>query len=330
MDLAALRRAEADWPRLRALWSELEFYTLLRQVPVPPPESAGEEVPVLEDQAALASYLARVPAGEPLAVDVTWAGGPPEPVPAALGLFHPAVGPARLTLPIGQLTAALSGRPLIAHDGKALIAWWLAQGSAAPESSVAVPEPPVAAHEAPVAAPEPPVVDDTAVAAYLLNPARTNYRLEDVSSELTGATPAEAPPGERGRTVWQLWERARGSLGEVALVSIYEELERPLIPVLARMERDGIRVDPVRLAEFSRELEGNLAALTHEIHALAGEEFNIGSPRQLAAVLFEKLKLPPVRRNQDRLLHRRGNARAARRSPTRCPPASSSTGCWPS
>ena len=291
MDLAAFRRVEADWPRLRALWLELEFHTLLRQVPAPPLEGAGEEVPVIADLAALSTYLARVPAGEPLAVDTAWASGPPEPVPGALGLFHPAAGPARVALPIGDLTVALGGRPLIAHDAKPLVACWLAQPAAAPEPAVA---PPGAA----VATPEAPAVDDTAVAAYLLNPARTNYRLEDVSSEFTGTEPAEAPPGARGRTVWQLWERARGALTEVALASIYEELERPLVPVLARMERDGIRVDPVRLAEFSKELEGNLAALTREIHALAGEEFNIGSPKQLAAVLFEKLKLPPVRRTK--------------------------------
>jgi DNA polymerase-1 len=298
MDLAAFRRVEADWPRLRALWLELEFHTLLRQVPAPPLEGAGEEVAVIADQAALSSYLARVPAGEPLAVDTAWDSGPPEPVPAALGLFHPAAGPARLALPIGDLTVALGGRPLIAHDAKPLVACWLAQRAAAPEPAVAAREAQEAAPEAPVVAPGAPVVDDTAVAAYLLNPARTNYRLEDVSSELSGTGPAEARSGERGRTVWQLWERARGALTEVALASIYEELERPLVPVLARMERDGIRVDPARLAEFSKELEGNLAALTREIHALAGEEFNIGSPKQLAAVLFEKLKLPPVRRTK--------------------------------
>jgi DNA polymerase I len=98
--------------------------------------------------------------------------------------------------------------------------------------------------------------------------------------------------------VWQLWQKTRAALGEVELAPVYDEMERPLIPVLARMERDGIRVDPARLAEFSKELEGSLASITREIHALAGEEFNIGSPKQLATILFEKLKLPPVRRTK--------------------------------
>ena len=70
------------------------------------------------------------------------------------------------------------------------------------------------------------------------------------------------------------------------------------MPVLAAMERHGIRVDPGRLADFSKELELTLERLTREIYALAGEEFNIGSPKQLAPILFEKLKLPPVKKTK--------------------------------
>jgi DNA polymerase-1 len=88
------------------------------------------------------------------------------------------------------------------------------------------------------------------------------------------------------------------ALEEVGLHALYQDVERPLIGVLARMERHGIRVDPVRLGEFSRELEVHLERTTREIFTLAGEEFNIGSPKQLAHILFEKLKLPPVRRTK--------------------------------
>ena len=88
------------------------------------------------------------------------------------------------------------------------------------------------------------------------------------------------------------------ALQEVGLHALYQDVERPLIGVLARMERHGIRVDPVRLGEFSRELEVHLERTTREIFTLAGEEFNIGSPKQLAHILFEKLKLPPVRRTK--------------------------------
>ena len=87
------------------------------------------------------------------------------------------------------------------------------------------------------------------------------------------------------------------ALDEVGLRSLYEDVERPLVTVLAAMERNGIRVDPGRLADFSRELELTLERVTREIYALAGEEFNIGSPKQLATILFEKLKLPPVKKD---------------------------------
>jgi DNA polymerase-1 len=88
------------------------------------------------------------------------------------------------------------------------------------------------------------------------------------------------------------------ALREVGLLELYEQVERPLVAVLAEMERHGIRVDPARLAEFSRELDLALERATRDIYGLAGEEFNIGSPKQLATILFEKLKLPPVKKTK--------------------------------
>src|SRR5438128_12434123 len=75
-------------------------------------------------------------------------------------------------------------------------------------------------------------------------------------------------------------------------------MELPLIPVLALMERHGIRVDPARLEAFAKELERDLDNLTREIYALAGEEFTIASPKQLATILFEKLALRGGRRTK--------------------------------
>ncbi len=303
VDLDAFRRREPDWDRLRALWTELEFHSLLRQLPAEPaPEATGGDVPTLADAAALAAYLAKVPAGEPLAVDAVTAGGPPEPVVAIVGLYHPVCGeavfvsggptsdplaspsaaarPAAPALPQSAddrgaaLVAGLAGRTLIGHDVKALAEWWLARGGALPAG------------------------EDTAVAAYLLNPARTNYKLEEVCAELLGQGPGIARPGTRARWIWDLWAMEPRGLQEVGLHALYQDVERPLIGVLARMERHGIRVDPVRLGEFSRELEVHLERTTREIYGLAGEEFNIGSPKQLAHILFEKLKLPPVRRTK--------------------------------
>jgi DNA polymerase-1 len=271
-DLEALRRQEPDWERLRALWTELELRTLLRQLPEQPgaPVAVADEAP-LDSPEALAAFLAKVPAGEPLAVDWTGEGGPPRPDVTRVGLHHPVAGD---VLVAAEALGTLDGRTLIGHDVKPLLEWWLARGEPAPP------------------------VEDTAVAAYLLNSARSNYKLEEVCAEHLGEGPGLARPGSRARWVWQLWEQEARELREATLRSVYDDIERPLIPVLATMERHGVTVDPARLAEFSKELDRSLGNLTMEIYTIAGEEFNLGSPKQLATILFEKLGLPPVRKTK--------------------------------
>ncbi len=290
VDLDAFRRREPDWERLRALWTELEFHSLLRQLPAP--EAApvtGGDIATLADAESVARYLASVPAGDALAVEWVGEGTPPDPPLTALGLHHPVAGTAIFicggpemapALPQSAdnratvLVAGLGGRALIGHDIKPLVEWWLARGGT------------------------PPPHEDTAVAAYLLNPARTNYKLEEVCAELLGEGPGIARPGTRAKWIWDLWAMAPRALDEVGMKGLYQDIERPLIRVLAEMERHGIRVDQARLGEFSRELEVHLERTTREIYGLAGEEFNIGSPKQLAYILFEKLKLPPVKKTK--------------------------------
>ncbi|HEY7203624.1 MAG TPA: DNA polymerase I [Methylomirabilota bacterium] len=305
LDLETVRRREPDWDKLRALWTEMEFYTLLRQLPAPTaPDVGGEDVATIADAEGLARYLANVPAGEPIAVEWVGEATPPDPGMREIGLHHRSAGTAILAcggpdmdaaLPqsgdaprgasadtparsvderCGWIVRGLQGRALIGHDVKPLAEWWLARGAELP------------AHE------------DTAVAAYLLNPARTNYKLEEVCAELLGQGPGVARPGTRARWIADLWAMAPRALEEVGLRHLYEDIERPLIAVLAEMERHGIRADRARLGEFSRELEVHLDRTTREIYDLAGEEFNIGSPKQLAYILFEKLKLPPVKRTK--------------------------------
>src|SRR5262249_1948679 len=130
-DLEELRRRDPDWDRLRALWSELEFTSLLRQLPAPAPaQVAAEAAPVLHDAAALAAYLARVPAGAPVAVEWVGEGGPPDPRPPALGLYPPEAGAAELRP--GDAVPDLGGRPVIGHDVKHLVEWWLARAGTPP------------------------------------------------------------------------------------------------------------------------------------------------------------------------------------------------------
>jgi DNA polymerase I len=287
LDLEAFRRVEPDWVKLRGLWMEMEFTRLVKELPATVVSVSAEPVARLDDAAALAEYLARIPAGAALAID--WAGDPRPPLPRldALGLFHPAAGAAWTPLAPGPW---LAERPVIVHDAKPLLEACLAGAGALPAAQ------------------------DTALAAYLLNPARATYKLDEVCMEAFGECPPTlpaAPPagravddalgsvlGERARWLVRYCKHAGAELDERALRAIYDDIERPLVPVLAEMERHGIRVEPARLEAFAKELERGLDNLTREIYALAGETFTIASPKQLAQILFEKLKLPAIRRTK--------------------------------
>jgi DNA polymerase-1 len=290
-DLEAFRRVEPDWVKLRALWMEMEFTRLVKELPAQVVRQSTEPVAIVQSAADLGAWLARVPAGAPIAID--WAGQahPPDPEIAGLAAFHPDAGAA--VLGDVALAGGLAEHSLIVHDAKALLEWWLAHGMRFPH------------------------VEDSAVAAYLLNPARATYKLDEICMEAFGECPPPLPSptgpggeepsvgeqlgrtlGERARWLWRYWHHATAQLDERALAGIYGEMERPLVPVLALMERHGIRVDPARLEAFAKELERDLDNLTREIYELAGEEFTIGSPKQLAHILFEKLKLPVARRTK--------------------------------
>lgn len=93
-------------------------------------------------------------------------------------------------------------------------------------------------------------------------------------------------------------EKMRGELEENELTTLYEELERPLIPVLADLESTGIRVDAEELARQNADVSARLDGLMEEIHEEAGEEFNIDSPKQLQEILFERLELPVIRKTK--------------------------------
>ena len=276
LDLDAFRRVEPDWAKLRQLWMEMEFTRLVKELPPPAPQAPPEPAPRLEGKAAIAAWLGPVPAGAPLALD--WAGEstPPEPRIAGLAVFHPAAGPAELGADAPP--SSFGERELIIHDAKPLLEAWLARGLT------------------------PPAIHDSAVAAYLLNSARLTYKLEQVCLDALNEYPPAADPsrafGVRAEFAWRYWEHAAAELRARELWAIYEQIERPLVPVLALMERHGIRVDPARLEAFAKELERDLDNLTREIYQLAGGEFTIASPKQLGQVLFEKLKLPPVRRTK--------------------------------
>ncbi|MFB3880030.1 MAG: DNA polymerase I [Armatimonadota bacterium] len=143
---------------------------------------------------------------------------------------------------------------------------------------------------------------DTMLAAYLVNPTRPAEALGAVTYDyLEAETPAlaseGAPDTQALATAIEQVRALKGVLEErlsaMELTSLFHELEMPLVPVLIAMEQAGVAVDCDALVRLSGKLGARAGELEKEIHAIAGEEFNIGSPQQLRRILFEKLGLPP-------------------------------------
>ncbi len=103
---------------------------------------------------------------------------------------------------------------------------------------------------------------------------------------------ATAYAAEDADVTRRLYAKLKPRLVGDHLVSVYETMDRPLIPVLREMERKGILVDPVVLGDLSKDFAKRMAELETEIHKLAGEPFNIASPKQLGEILFERMSLP--------------------------------------
>ncbi len=143
---------------------------------------------------------------------------------------------------------------------------------------------------------------DTMMAAYLVNPAR---RVEDLAAVVSDYLQTESPPllkdnapdpsaaATAANLIASLKPLLEEQLGALHLDPLFRDLEMPLIPILLQMELTGIAVDCEVLAALSDRLGARAGELEREIHILAGEEFNIGSPLQLRHILFEKLGLPP-------------------------------------
>jgi len=139
---------------------------------------------------------------------------------------------------------------------------------------------------------------DTMIAAYLLNPSKSTYNLSDVAWDYLGIAATTLSADNAIDVVRRLKPRLEEELREKSLTRLFAEIEMPLAGVLARMELNGVTVDRGVLKELSQDIEKRLEALIREIYDTSGCEFNINSTKQLRSVLFEKLKLPVVRRGK--------------------------------
>jgi DNA polymerase-1 len=139
---------------------------------------------------------------------------------------------------------------------------------------------------------------DTEVAAYLLDPARRGYPLDELTEERGMAVDAEDEQAARAVLVHDLAALQRTQVHERGLDGLLKDIELPLVHVLRETEKIGIKLDTSKLEEVASRVRADAAQLEREIWDLAGEEFMIGSPQQLGAVLFDKLKLSRKRRGK--------------------------------
>ncbi|MES2541056.1 MAG: DNA polymerase I, partial [Pseudomonadota bacterium] len=157
--------------------------------------------------------------------------------------------------------------------------------------------------------------DDTMLMSYAMHAGLHNHGMDELSDRYLGHAPipiktllgsgksqvtfdkvgipeAVCYAAEDADVTLRLWQRFKPQLHRAKVTTVYETLERPLVPVLADMEMAGIQVDREVLRMMSNAFAQKLVQLEEEIHQVAGEKFNVGSPKQLGEILFDRLQIP--------------------------------------
>ncbi len=281
LDWDDARYTPASSDELYRLYSELEFKTLLNKLDVP------LEMPLLEAREHIrGQYRSFIAATDPpefveLAREIEQFATAPQ-----LAFAVRTDGEIGMSSEIGFGISFLAGA--LAHDPvkSAFEKVWLGGQRLSAHDVKAV------LHLLRRAGFEPRVfADDTMIGANLLNPSRTFAAIDDAAQEFLQTSVGEEVAAHAD-AVLQLSENLRAELAKREQLSLYENVEVPLAPILAKMEWTGVLVDPAELKTLAKQIDASVARLQGEIYDLAGEAFNIGSPQQLGNLLFGKLCLP--------------------------------------
>jgi DNA polymerase-1 len=288
--------------QLTGLLRELEFTSLLKSIPPSngPPETERTETEMIESEKAARAFVESLPKYETLAVQCLLSSRP--------GMRAEVQG---MALSTGDKTAYV---PLDVHEYMRPITALLHETSRT-KATHDLKATLLAFHRIGITLAAP--YFDTRVADYLLNPNRRDHQLDTLALELLGhrldgqATEAPAPKSlfdedsgsrehtaEAARVIAQIVPIMLDRLKEQGSLKLFQDVEMPLVPVLAEIERNGFLLDVEGLHALSKELEHELDRMMESIARLAGGEFNINSPKQLATVLFEKLRLKPIRKTK--------------------------------
>ncbi|NDY43159.1 DNA polymerase I [Dissulfurirhabdus thermomarina] len=314
-EVEAYRRRPPDTERLRALFQELGFTRLLREM-VPDQRIDEAAYEVVRDEAALRDWAERARRAELLTLDTETTSEIPmqarlvgislcitPPAAAYIPVAHDGAGP---QLSLERVIEALG--PVLADPDVPKLG-----------QNIKYDRIVLARHGVELRG----IAGDTMVASYLLDPSRRRHNLNDLAQEFLGHTMTtfkEVTAGQTGRPDFRkvpvekaaayacedahatalVHERLVPRLKEHGLWELYREIEVPLIEVLARMEMAGILVDAEGLDRLADEFAERLAALEQDIHRAAGTPFNVNSPRQLSEILFDRLKLPKGKKTRKR------------------------------
>ena len=316
LNVEAMRAGEPDLDLLRQLFTELEFTTLLKELL---PEAQVTEAHYTEAQSAadVENVLKSLAREGALAVAVEQAGSIQESEEETVE-EEPQSGMLALTdeAPSAAPEPAARRIAISAAAGTAAVVKLDSGGAATKLRSVLTDAgTPKAIHDykAAIHALDSLGIDlqgvqhDPMLYSYLLDPTYSSHRLADVALRrfnLRLSQPqANNDPAEAADVTLRLTNTLREDVKQAGLIKLYEEIDLPLVPVLARMEQAGVKIDTAALAKMSTELEREIGVKAREIYQAAGMEFNVGSPKQLGDVLFNKLNLPkPVKYGKGRTI----------------------------
>ncbi|TMM01512.1 MAG: DNA polymerase I [Actinobacteria bacterium] len=282
LDVSAFTSQPPDRSRLRDVFREFELREPLRRLEealgsadaAAPAPAAEQALTATVVEATLAELDSKLPRSE-VSLAVRAPEKPAEALFADIESWRfGARGDGAATVLAGEcprpedLVAAIRARPAVAHDAKSL-------GE--------VPE--VLAH-------------DTEIGAYLLEPARRAYPFRELCEERGLAADVEDPAAADALLLEALARWQREEIRTRGLTDLLNEVELPLVRILRAMEQAGSKLDTKRVKEISDRVKAEADSLEREIFELAGEEFMIGSPKQLEEVLFGKLGLSRKRRGK--------------------------------
>jgi len=297
LNLESMRAQEPDYEACRILFSELEFTTLLKNF-VRTTDASSVEYVELKHEQLLEQIIQRGSKGgvavavcAPNVAPAAAESSEDEPELPLLNIKQQGCDPVEIGISVEE-NAAVSSRLTENELSKAIL------------TMLADPSIPKAVHDyksalrllAGRSTTLSGVRDDVMLFSYLLNPTYSSHTLREVALrrfnlQLAGTT------AEAADVTLRLARALRKDVeGEDGLINVYDTIDLPLMPVLARMEAAGVKIDTMALNRMSVDLEKQCDARAREIHAMSGMEFNVNSPRQLGDVLFNKLGLPkPVK-----------------------------------